>query len=252
LLSQKLWVHLANALSPPKGNQAIFYMFVYLLDALCVDNSFLAINWTWTPRDLAVHIYCKLIYECNHRGVMEKLTDHFLISLYKLIFEEDPSCMSHGAMEAVSEIASWFSSSNGTLLRVFDRKKSLRLLPRYVINKLVMQYVVYRLSTRLSGALHTKQKARWPALPMQNGLYEIKNLKVADTEGNAIEKFTFGCLEFNSYDPRNVCKDHYVRIHYQWLSRTFHRPEEEAWKNCYNASKSREPANFSRISQVNM
>jgi len=98
-------------------------MFVYLLDALCVDNSFLAINWTWTPRDLAVHIYCKLLYECNHRGVMEKLTDHFLIPLYKLIFEEEPPCMSCGKMEAVSEITDWFASPDGNFLKVFHGQK---------------------------------------------------------------------------------------------------------------------------------
>jgi len=39
-----------------------------------------------------------------HKGEMEKLTDHFLIPLYKLIFKEKPLYMSRQAMEAVSEI----------------------------------------------------------------------------------------------------------------------------------------------------
>lgn len=49
---------------------------------------------------------------------MEKLTNHFLIPLYKMNFEEEP--MSRGAMEVVSEIANWFASPNGTFLKVFD------------------------------------------------------------------------------------------------------------------------------------
>jgi len=43
-----------------------------------------------------------------------------------------------------------------------------------------------------------------------------------DIEGKAIEKFAFGTQGFNPYDPHGICKDHCVRIHFQWLSRTFH------------------------------
>jgi len=60
-----------------------------------------------------------------------------------------------------------------------------------------MQEVAYHLSTRFSTALHRKIKATWPTLPMQIILYEIKNLKVMDTEGKVIEKFAFGTMEFN-------------------------------------------------------
>ena len=73
---------------------------------------------------------------------------------------------------------------------------------------------------------------------MKIRLYEIKKLKVVDTEGKEIEKFAFDHLKFNLFDPRNVCKDHYARIHFQWQSRTFYRPKEEEMKNSYNASKS--------------
>lgn len=78
-----------------------------------------------------------------------------------------------------------------------------------------MQEVSYNISIELSTVLHKNKKSPWPTLIMQIILYEIKNLKVADTEGKEIEKFAFGNLEFNPYDPRNVCKDHCARIHYQ-------------------------------------
>ena len=83
---------------------------------------------------------------------------------------------------------------------------------------------------------------------MHIGLYKIKNLKVVDTEGKDIEKISFDNLDFNSYDPQNVCRDHYARIHFQWLSDTFHRLEEEAWKNSHNASKSRGPVSVAGTS----
>lgn len=62
--------------------------------------------------------------------------------------------------------------------------------------------------------------------------------------------FMFGHLEFNLYNLRSVCKYHYAIIHFPCPSRSFSRPELEAWKNCYNASMSRELARFTRMLQV--
>lgn len=85
---------------------------------------------------------------------------------------------------------------------------------------------------------------------MQIGLYEIKNLKVVDTKGKAIKKFSFDTQDFNLYDPRGICKNHCAIIQFQWLGGTFHSQEEDPWKNCYNASKTRQLVNFARNSQV--
>lgn len=123
LLAQQLWIHVSNALSPPKGGQSIFYMYAYLLDAICAHNAFCGMNWTWTPCEPNAYVYCKLISKWNQKGVMEKLTDHFLIPLCKLIFEEELSWMSHGEMEAVLEIVDWFALLDGTFLKVFGEQK---------------------------------------------------------------------------------------------------------------------------------
>lgn len=219
-------------------------MSTYLLDALCAYNAFPGMSWAWTPLDPSMHIHCKLLSYCNHRGVMEKLTGQFLIPLYKMIFEEEPPCMSLGAMEAISEIVDWFTSLDGTLIRVFDRQNSLHLLPRYTTNKIFMQEVSYHLAIGLSAALHMKKKAPWPNLPMQIGLYEIKNMKVMDTEGKVIDKFTFNSQDFNLYDPCGIYKDHCAIIHFQWLIGTFQWQEEDPWKNFYNASKTHKLASF--------
>ena len=142
-------------------------MYSYLLDSICAHNAFPGMNWAWSPRELVVHSYCKILSNCSHRVVVEKLTDHFLIPLYKMIFEEEPSYMSHGAMEAILEIAYWFASPDDTFLRVFDDHKLSHIFLRYATNKLVKQEVSYHLSTGLLGDLHRKKKAPWPALPTQ-------------------------------------------------------------------------------------
>ena len=99
--------------------------------------------------------------------------------------------MSPTKMEAILDIANWFASSNGTFLRVFNREISPHAFPRYVNNKIFMQGVSYHLATGLSAVLHRKKKASWLTLPMKIGFYEIKNLKVSDTKGKAINNFAF-------------------------------------------------------------
>ncbi len=171
---------------------------------------------------------------------MAHLTDHFIIQLYKLIFEEDPTCMSQGSMEVIAYITDWYASPGGTFLRVFSGEKPPRVLPRYNTDNLVMQQVSYHLATRLSTAFHRKNKAPWPTLPLKIVLYEINNLKVMDTEGKEIVKFAFHTWYFNQYDPLRICKDHCTRIYFPLIGREFHWPEEDPWRNCYNAFRLRE------------
>lgn len=97
---------------------------------------------------------------------MAHLTGHFIIPLYKIIFEEDPPYMSREAMEAIAGIVDWYASLSGTFIRVFCIDKSLHVLPRYATDQLFMQEVSHHLATRLSAAFHTKKKAPWPHLPL--------------------------------------------------------------------------------------
>ena len=109
---------------------------------------------------------------------MEQLIEHFIIPLDNLIFEEYLPCMSQRAMDAIIEIADWYSSPGGTFLRVFSEEKPPYVLPRCATNKLVIQEVSYHLTKGLSVALHKKNKGPWPTLPMKKELYDIKNLKL--------------------------------------------------------------------------
>lgn len=95
---------------------------------------------------------------------MAQLTNHFTTPLYKLIFEEDPPCMSRGAMETIMDIAYWYASPSGTYLRVFGGEKPPHFLPMYATDKIVMQEVSYQLAIGLLVALHMNKKA--PSCPL--------------------------------------------------------------------------------------
>lgn len=75
-----------------------------------------------------------------------RLSDHFIILVYKLIFEKDPPCMSLEVMEALINIVDWYASSSGKFIRMFGGEKPLHVLPRFATDKLVMQEVAYHIS----------------------------------------------------------------------------------------------------------
>lgn len=184
-----------------------------------------------------MHINYKTLSDHSHWGVMEQLTNLSIILLYKLIFEEEPPCMSRGEMEVITKITDWYASLGGTFLRVFNKENLLHVLPRYATNNIFMQEVSYHLNTGLSTSFHRNNKALCPTLLLKIRLYKINNLKVTDTEGKEIVKFAFGTRYFNLYDPYSTCKYHCARIHFHWINVAFHWLEEDPWSYCYNASK---------------
>lgn len=85
LLVQQLKSHVAKAWNLPKNEQTRFFMSKYLLDAICAQQQFPSMNWTWTPQETTMNIYFKSIFYCSYQGVMARLTYHFIIPLYKLL-----------------------------------------------------------------------------------------------------------------------------------------------------------------------
>lgn len=198
-------------------------------------------NWTWTLWETYMNICCKFPSDCSYWGVMERLTDHFFTSLYKLIFEQDPPYMSQEAMEVIVDIPDWYASLGGTFIIFYGGEKPPHFFLRYATDKLIMEEVSYHLAIVFSAALHWKKKAPWPTLPLWIILYEIKNRKYVDVEGKEITKFKLPTKDLNPYHPHNNCKYHWMRVHFPWINGAFHWLEEVPWRNCYNASRLNEP-----------
>ena len=83
-------------------------------------------------------------------------------------------------------------------------EKPLHDLPRFSMDKLVMQEVAYHISTWLPKILHRRKKAPWPTLPLWIGLYGICILKDVNVEAKVFRKFGFSTKSFNLYDPHYI------------------------------------------------
>ena len=97
---------------------------------------------------------------------MARISNHFIIPVYKLIFEHDPPYMYKEVMGEILNISYWYASLGGTLIWMFGGEKPLHVLPRFSTDKLVMQVVPYHMSTGLSTRLHRRKKVPFPALPL--------------------------------------------------------------------------------------
>ena len=79
-----------------------------------------------------------MLSECSFRGVITQLFDHFFTLVYKMIFEQDPPCMSKATMEALIDIVDWYASPSDTFIRMYNMEKPPHVLSKFDFEKLVM------------------------------------------------------------------------------------------------------------------
>lgn len=118
--------------------QAKIYTYTYILDAICAQQEFSGLKSAWTPTDTVVNTYYKMLFECNFKGVITQLSNQFVTPVYKMIFEQDPPCMSKAAMDALIDIADWYASLSGTFIQMYSVEKPSHVPPKFSLDKLVM------------------------------------------------------------------------------------------------------------------
>lgn len=113
-------------------------MFSYILDAIFVRQELLGLEWAWSLAETIVNTYFKLLSERSFRGASTWLSDHFFTPVYKMIFEQDPPCMSTEAMEALLDIANCYASPSENCIQMFSTEKPPHVLPKFSFDILVM------------------------------------------------------------------------------------------------------------------
>jgi len=108
---------------------------------------------------LSMHIYCKLQWEMSYRGVYASIFKLLISILYKMLFDTKAPCISDKVRQYLAYTKDWFTSPDGTFIRVFSAYRSLHLLPLFVTDKVVTQEVNYQLATRLSRFLYKVKKS---------------------------------------------------------------------------------------------
>lgn len=118
------------------------------------SQEFLGLEWGWTSTKTFVNTYCKMLSEFSFMGVITQLSDHFVTVVYKMIFEQDPLYLSRETMEALIKIEDLYASPYDTFIQMYNAEKPLHVLPKFFLDKLVMQEVSFHISTRFTTRLH--------------------------------------------------------------------------------------------------
>ena len=62
-------------------------MSAYILDTICARQEFPRFKLAWSPMETTGNTYCKLLSEFSFGGVITQLSNNFVTSVYKMIFE---------------------------------------------------------------------------------------------------------------------------------------------------------------------
>jgi hypothetical protein len=84
------------------------------------------------------------------------------------------------AIIIIKRIMDWYLMEHNTYLKVYGAMKSLHLVPRFVLDRLVLQEVAYQ--TIINGVgemIYRDKKVIWPPLPLYIGSYFFANTKKA-------------------------------------------------------------------------
>ena len=117
--------------------KSTFYMSGYVMDVFCATSSFPTMGWNWTKTSPLVHIYCSNMWEDNFIPWIYEICDHFIGSMYKMIFKGDSPTFSKGAKALIYFLRDWYVGEYFSYIHVLG-SNTIHLLPRIVSDMMVL------------------------------------------------------------------------------------------------------------------
>jgi hypothetical protein len=140
-----------------------------------------------------------------------KTCEHFISLLYRLIFYKNSQCMIDKSIQMIDTNGDWHEIEKVTYMRIFGTNQPPHLLPKFILDKLVLQEIQYE-----TYFLSKNKKAPWTPRPLCTGAYNLENVKIVVEEGEAIVVFNFGIERFKRCDPHVVIALHYLACKYKF------------------------------------
>jgi hypothetical protein len=116
-------------------------------------------GWTWQPTHPTIHIYYQVLREHKYTIEYQNIYEHFLATLYEFILCTLAPCMTDKTTVIIKRIGNWYPMEHGTYIRVYRAMEAPHLLPRFVLDKLVLQEVAYQtVIHRFGGIIYRYKK----------------------------------------------------------------------------------------------
>jgi hypothetical protein len=88
IISKQLSINILQAQTPKEGETSVFFMASYLLDVICVRNTFAGMNLNWHVVELPVHVYFSILWENRYKRFYAMICDEFIARIHFIIFRK--------------------------------------------------------------------------------------------------------------------------------------------------------------------
>jgi hypothetical protein len=103
-----------------KGEHAPFYMYAYIMDAICFRTPFPLMNWRWTPTVTEpIHFYHSKLWEENSKDSFYEICHNVVIPIHEAIYGQPPPRILEQIIGNLGAIADWYIEESFSYIRVF-------------------------------------------------------------------------------------------------------------------------------------
>jgi hypothetical protein len=140
-----------------KGQPSPFYMFAYVMDAICFLTPFPLMNWSWTlTSSEPIHFYHSKLWEEKANDFFYEICHNVVVPVHITIYGHPPPRISERIMGNLGKLAYWFIEDNFSYIRVFGCSVPPHALPQFLPDRLVCREVVYQ---TMAGGINKELKA---------------------------------------------------------------------------------------------
>lgn len=192
-----------------------FYLFSYVMDAICYVSKFPLMGWKWMTQDPSpIHIYHKELWDSKFTSYFYKIFRGVMLPLYKILYDKDPLRCSPNADVEILPVARWFREELFTNVRVFGSTASPHILPLYVPDKLMAREISYQTCEEggLTKDLKDKKKAIWPQFPVAYGAFSLFDVGHEFMEVNNIICLQLFKFPARPFDPHDIAKNFTIAL----------------------------------------
>jgi hypothetical protein len=91
------------------GKATSFYMFSYIMDAICFMTPFPLMSWNWTPNnEEPIHVYHSKLWEDKAKDFVYEILNWVMVPMHVVIFSHPPLRISYKVVANLGSMADWY------------------------------------------------------------------------------------------------------------------------------------------------
>jgi hypothetical protein len=211
LLSDSLTSQITEYRAQRESKKATsFFMYAYIMDAICFMKPFPLMNWSWAPYNAyPIHVYHSKLWEDKAKEFIYEIFNWVMVPLHVTIFGQPPPRMSDRIATSLSNMGDCYLEEEFSYIRVFNTSVPPYSLPLFLPDKLLFreiarQTVLDRIRKELKGV----SKKVWPPFPIHIGVYSLLDFVHAKAKAMNLEEMKPVDIEFKKHDPSKVVSNH--------------------------------------------